>query len=161
MDKLFSIKPLWAFGIFALLDLICVGMGMGVPIFCILLGFLVGWYIVRIITLTTSSTSQVFRKVLLYASVTSAFTLFVMLIIWAPFATYYFDPAQDLTQTGIPMIFFEPRASFVGWIILMILISPFLQLLTTSFGAYLTLLNWSEKGGMVIAPSSTKYDRSG
>ena len=150
MDKLFSIKPFWAFGIFALLDLICVGMGMGVPIFCILFGFFVGWYIVRHITLTTPLATQVFRKVLWYASVTAAFTFLVMFIIWAPFATYFFDPARDLAQTGIPMILYEPRASFVGWIALMILISPFLQLLTTSFGAYLTLLHWLQKGEVKV-----------
>ena len=67
MSKLLTLRPLWAFGIYVLLDLICIGMGMGVPIFCILFGFLVGWLAVKYITSTTTSVPQVFRRVLLYA----------------------------------------------------------------------------------------------
>jgi hypothetical protein len=43
------------------------------------------------------------------------------------------------------MILYEPRASFIGWLVLMILISPVLQMLTTLFGSYLTLLGWLGK----------------
>lgn len=142
MHKLLDIKPLWAFAIFIPLDLFCVAMGMGVPIFCILFGFLVGWVIVPYITNKSSQLDQVFRKVLIYAVTTAAFTLLVMLILWAPFSTNLFDPTKDLAQTGIPMILYEPKASFIGWIVLMILISPFLQLLTTLFSAYLALWRW-------------------
>jgi hypothetical protein len=145
MIKFLSLKPRIALVIFVLLDLICVGMGMGVPFFCILLGFPVGWYIVRYITSTGAQLEQVFRKVFMYSLITTAFTLLAMLLLWTPFAAAIFDPTRDLAQTGIPMILYEPRASFIGWVILMILISPFLQLLTTLFGAYLALLSWMEK----------------
>ncbi len=145
MNKLLEIKPVWALIIFVLFDLLAVGMGMGVPIFCILLGFITGWLIVRYITPTGTTDHQIFRKVLVYASVTAGFTFLVMLVIWAPFATYYLNPAHDLAQTGIPLILYEPRSSFIGWIVLMILVSPFLQLLTTLFSAYLTLLWWLGK----------------
>lgn len=145
MNKLLTIRPLWAFGIYILLDIICIGMGMGVPIFCILFGFLVGWFSVKYITATTTSVLQIFRSVLIYAVITAAVTMLGMVIIWGPFSTFLFDPGRDLAATGIPMILYEPRASFIGWIVLMILISPFLQLLTTLFGSHLTLLGWLEK----------------
>jgi hypothetical protein len=38
------------------------------------------------------------------------------------------------------MILYDPTASFVGWLVLMIAVSPFLQLLTTVFGSHLTLM---------------------
>jgi hypothetical protein len=45
MHKVFSLKIGWVLAIFAFLDMACIGMGMGVPIFCILFGLPVGWYI--------------------------------------------------------------------------------------------------------------------
>jgi hypothetical protein len=120
-------------------------MGMGVPIFCILFGFVVGWFLVEYITATDNSVANVFRKVLKYAFITPAVTLLGMLLIWGPTITYLFDPGKDLANFGIPMILYEPLASFIGWQVLMILISPFLQLLTTIFGSYLTLLFWLDK----------------
>jgi hypothetical protein len=89
--------------------------------------------------LTITDLQQVFSKVLKYAILTASITLVGMLLLWGPFASYLFDPAKDLAQTGIPMILYEPRASLIGWIVLMVLISPFLQLLTTLFSAYLTI----------------------
>lgn len=139
MNKLMSINPLWVFVLFILLDIICVGMGMGVPFFCILLGFPLGWFLVRYITATPMPTRQTFRRILIYALVAAVVTLFLMLVLWAPLATYLFDPTRDLSQTGIPMILYEPFASLIGWLVLMILISPFLQLLAIIFSAYLTL----------------------
>jgi len=35
----------------------------------------------------------------------------------------------------MPLLLFEPLTSFIGWIVLMVLISPFLQLLMTVFGS--------------------------
>ncbi len=145
MKKLFEIRPLWMFLIFVILDTICIGIGMGVPIFCILFGFIVGWFLVKSITNTISDIPQVMRTVLKYASITVSFTMLGMLALWGPFASYLFDPTKDLANSGIPMILYEPRASFIGWIVLMVLISPFLQLLTTLFGAYLVLLGWMKK----------------
>ncbi len=51
-----------------------------------------------------------------------------------------FDPSADLANFGIPLILFDPTASFVGWLALMIVISPFLQFLMTLFGAHSTWL---------------------
>jgi hypothetical protein len=145
LNNLLRLKSLWVFVILAILDFICIGMGMGVPIFCILFGFVVGWFLVKYITATDNSVSNVFRKVLKYAFITAAVTLLGMLLIWGPTITYLFDPGKDLANFGIPMILYEPLASFIGWQVLMILISPFLQLLTTIFGSYLTLLFWLDK----------------
>ena len=150
MKKLLGLRPLWALGIFVLLDIICIGMGMGVPIFCILFGFLVGWLAVNYITATITSIPQVFRRVLWYATLTASVTLLGMVVIWGPTISFLFDPARDLANTGVPMILYEPLPSFIGWLVLMILISPFLQLLTTLFGAYLTLLGWLNEGKSAI-----------
>lgn len=146
MRKLLELRPLQAFGIFVVLDTICIGMGMGVPIFCILFGFPVGWYVVKNITARTTHVREVFRRVLLYATVTATVTLVGMATIWGSSIAMLFDPGRDLANTGVPMILYEPRASFIGWIVLMIVISPVLQLLTTLFGSYLTLLGWLDKG---------------
>ena len=137
---------MWVLIIFVALDTICVGMGMGVPIFCILLGFPVGWFIVEYITISTTSLPQVYRRVLVYALLTSAVTLLMMVVIWGPAVSILFDSNKDIANFGIPMILYEPLASFVGWMVLMILISPFLQLLTTIFGSYLALMRWVDHG---------------
>ena len=128
------------FGIFIVLDTICVGMGMGVPIFCILFGFLVGWYVAKRVATTTEEAREILRKLLLYAAATAAFTLVVMAVIWGRWSVILFDPSTDYANLGIPFILYDPKASFIGWLVLMIAISPFLQLLATLFGSHLTLL---------------------
>jgi len=140
MDKIFTIKLKIVFLIFAFLDLICVGMGMGVPIFCILFGFVVGWYIVRRVTLQEDNPKDISKKSFKYAITTSLFTFIVMAILWGPTIKLLFIPGYDFKNFGIPLILYDPKFSFIGWLVLMIFISPFLQLLTTIFGAYLTLL---------------------
>jgi len=142
VNKLFTIKPGWAFGIYIVLDTICVGMGMGVPIFCILFGFPVGWYMVRMVVATTDQIRKVLRKLLPCAAATSAFTFVVMTVIWGRCIPMLFDPGMDYANFGIPMILYDPKASFIGWLVLMIVVSPFLQLLATLFGSHLTLLAW-------------------
>ena len=145
MDKILRINTKFAFLLFCILDLLCVGMGMGVPFFCIMFGFVVGWYITKRATMLTVSLKEVFRKVLAQALITSLFTFAVMGIIWGPTIRMLFDPAADFKNFGIPLILYDPKISFVGWLVLMIFISPFLQLLTTIFTSYLTLLNWFKK----------------
>jgi len=139
MDKIFKWNIKITLLIFAFLDLFCVGMGMGVPIFCILFGFVVGWYIVRRVTLQGENPNNIFKKTFKYAIITSLFTLVVMAILWGPAIKLLFTPGYDFKNFGIPLILFEPKVSFIGWLVLMVFISPFLQLLTTIFAAYLTL----------------------
>jgi hypothetical protein len=146
MNRLFELNLKTAFLIFAIFDLVCVGMGMGVPIFSILFGFLVGWYVARRVILFTENLKDIFKRVLIYATITSLFSFVVMCLIWVPFGTKLFDPTTDYKNLGVPFILYDPKISFVGWIVLMIFISPFLQLLTTIFASYLTLSKCLRRG---------------
>jgi hypothetical protein len=147
MDRVLRLDARIAFGIFVIGDLVCVAMGMGVPIFCIGFGFPVGWYIAKRVTLTTAKVKDVFQTVLLHAIATSAFTLLVMSVLWGPTTPMLLDPNSDFANFGIPLILYDPKLSFIGWVVLMIFISPFLQLLTILFGSYLTLLSWLKNYG--------------
>ena len=142
MDRILRLNTKTAFAIFAIVDLVCVGLGMGVPLACILFGFFVGWYIARRATIATANVKDVLWEVLVQAVITSAFTFVVMSAIWGSTISMLFDPGADFQNFGHPFILYDPKISFIGWLVLMILISPFLQLLTTIFGSYLTLLHW-------------------
>jgi hypothetical protein len=143
MDRIFKLKLKIAIVIFAVLDLLCVGLGMGVPIFCILFGFLVGWYIARRVMLEIGGQKKILKRVLTYAIVTWFFTFLMMVFIWGSMILWLFDPQADFKNSGIPLILYDPKLSFIGWLVLMICISPFLQLLTTIFASFLTLLSQS------------------
>ena len=149
MHQIFSLKLRWALAIFGLVDIICMGLGMGVPIFCILLGLPVGWYIARRITLRPFDARRTLNKMLLGAALTSAFTFVGMALLWGHSVVMLFDPSADLANFGIPLILYEPLASFIGWLVLMIVISPFLQFLMTLFGSHLTLLWRLSRSGEV------------
>lgn len=150
MDRVLGLNTRVAFAIFVIVDLLCVGMGMGVPFFCILFGFLVGWYITKRETIATSNVKSILREVFVYAIVTSTFTFVVMSVIWGSTIPMLFDPSADFQNFGHPFILYDPKVSFVGWLVLMILISPFLQLLTTIFGSYLTLLRWLKSDSTAV-----------
>jgi hypothetical protein len=64
----------------------------------------------------------------------------LLLAVWGPVVPSAFDPDYDFENFGMPLILFDPWASFVGWLVLMILISPFLQSLTTAFGGCVALV---------------------
>jgi hypothetical protein len=135
-----KLKPPWALGIFVIFDTICVGMGMGVPIFNILFGFVVGWYVIGMLAPVARDTRGVLEQALRYAAVTAGITFIAMAILWGRCLAMLFDSRVDLAKFGIPMILYEAKASFIGWLVLMIVISPFLQFLTTVFGLYVALL---------------------
>ena len=139
MDRFLTLNIRIAFAIYIAADLVCVGMGMGVPIFCIGLGFLVGWYIAMRAIRGSSDVRQTLRTVLLHAVATCLVTFVLMALLWGPTIQLLFDPGYDFANFGIPLILYDPTLSFVGWLVLMIFISPFLQLLTTLFSSYLTL----------------------
>lgn len=138
MRFLFSLKIGWAFAIYALIDILCAGLGMGVPFFCIVLGLPVGWVIVRRLDPHLLSTREMLRKVLNGAALTAAFTFLLMATIWLSSLLMFRDPGMNLANYGMPLILFDPLPSFIGWLVLMIIISPFLQFLLTLFGAHLT-----------------------
>jgi hypothetical protein len=73
-------------------------------------------------------------------------TLVVMVAIWGRSVAMFFDPASDFENFGIPLILYSPKASFIGWLALMMLISPLLQVLTTSSLIYNSdILNWAQE----------------
>jgi hypothetical protein len=141
----FKLKPAWIFVIYLLIDAVCIGMGMGVPIFCILLGFVAGWFLVKYFALETHTPSNLMRQLLWYALLTAGCTFLGMLVLWGPAISWLIDPSRDLANFSIPMILYEPEASFIGWLLLMIVVSPFLQLLTSLFSSYLALMHWMRK----------------
>jgi len=140
MIKLLAIKSQWAVLLYALLDLLCIGLGMGMPIFCLLFGLPVGWFIARKVSTEHQEVEKTLRDILKWASFTSGFTFLIMFAIWGWSVSLLFDPSAELANFGMPLLLYEPKASFIGWLVLMIFISPFLQLLMTVFGAHLTLL---------------------
>ena len=140
MRRILDLRVGWALVVFAFLDLACVVLGMGFPIFCILLGVPVGWYIVETAGNRRLTDSEIRSEVLLGGVVTAAFTLVMMALLWGPSATLLFDGRTDLASLGVPLLLYNARASFACWLALMIVVSPVLQLLMTLFGAHLTLL---------------------
>jgi hypothetical protein len=143
MEKLIKLKARTAVVLYILIDIFCVGAGMGVPIFCILLGFPLGWYIVKRISISEEHSRSINRRILKLALWASLVTFLLMAAIWGRCIPMIFNPTTDFKNFGHPFILFEPKASFIVWVILMIFISPFLQLLTTIFAAFITLI-WSE-----------------
>ncbi|MCK4334643.1 hypothetical protein KAX06_07685 [candidate division WOR-3 bacterium] len=146
MKKFFGLRWWIVLLIYIFLDVIAVGAGMGVPILCIVLGFPVGWYIARRSLLSEYRIGDQMRRIFQVALATSLFTFAVMAILWGRTVSLLFDPASDFANFGIPMILYDPKASFAGWLILMIFVFPFLQLLTTTFAAYLTVAIKANRG---------------
>lgn len=126
---------------YLLADLFCVGAGMGVPLANILFGFVLGWYWIHKNWQPATGVEQLLPKTLRFGLLTSGFTFLVLLAIWGPTVLLAFNPSFDVVEFGHPMILFEPMASFIGWEVLMIVISPFLQLLTTIFAAHVALIS--------------------
>ncbi|BDZ67864.1 hypothetical protein [Methanobacterium ferruginis] len=143
--NIYKINKKTVFIIYVILDTLFVGMGMGVPFFCILLGFPVGWYIAKRLTLSEKGINNILADILKYSLFTSFLTFMWMVVIWGPVSTMLLDPVADFANFGIPMILYHPKISFIGWIILMVFISPFLQLLCTIFASNVTLWRLSEK----------------
>jgi hypothetical protein len=146
MNKLINLKIKNAIILYLLIDIICAGMGMGVPIFCILLGFPVGWYITKRVAQITIEPPRLFYRRILKSSLwTTIFTFLLMLLIWGRIVFMFFDPQADFQNFGHPFILYDPKISLVAWLMLMVFISPFLQLLTTIFASFITLLRMEVK----------------
>jgi hypothetical protein len=140
MHRLLRLRCRWGWALYVVLDALCAGLGMGVPIFNIVFGLPVGWAIARRLEAREQDVLRLLRRAMRYAALTSGFTLLVMAILWGRTVPLLFVPGADLANFGHPMFLFEPRASFIGWLVLMILVSPFLQFLMSVLGAVVTLL---------------------
>jgi len=145
MERLIKLDAKVAVILYIVLDIICVGTGMGVPIFCILLGFPLGWYIVERISVSKADSHLKYYKIFKLALLASVFTFLLMVVIWGRTILMLFDPKSDFQNFGHPFILYDPKISFIGWSILMIFLSPFLQLLTTVFASFITLMKSSVK----------------
>ena len=139
MNNIFNINKKAVFAIYIILNLFFVGVGMGIPFFCLLFGFPVGWYIAKRLKNNEQNLETLLTIILKYAFITSTFTFILMLIIWGPISTMLLNPYADFINFGIPLILYDPKISFIGWILLMIFISPFLQLIITIFASNVTL----------------------
>jgi hypothetical protein len=117
-----------------LINGVLVGAGMGVPIFCILMGAPYGFLAAGKILKKESQTHRHYHYYsgILKASAILAMSTFVfMIIIWIPWVLKSFDTGFDYKNTGMPLILYTLKASFWGWITLMIVISPLLQFMTS------------------------------
>ena len=139
MATLFSRKFILPIVAYCFFDLLAVGAGMGVPIFAILLGFVVGWFAPQIFFRDVSDLRSLLNKCLAASFLTSCFTFLLMILIWVPPARMLLDPSADFVNFGIPMILYDPKASFIGWIVLMTVISPILQVLSSAFASSVRL----------------------
>lgn len=144
MIDIFKINKALAFIAYISLDILSVGMGMGIPIFCILLGFPVGLYLSKRLKAHNNDLNIILGEILKYGFFLSLITLILMMIVWIPFSTMLLDPHANFKNFGIPLILYDPKMSFIGWMILMIFISPFLQLLTTIFTSNVALWRLSK-----------------
>jgi hypothetical protein len=140
MKKLIELKIKNAVILYIIIDIISMGMGMGVPFFCILLGFPLGWYITQRVSVTTEQLYHKYFKIFKLSLFAAIFTIIVMIIVWGSAILINIHSSSDIQNFGHPNILYDTKTSFIGWLILMIIISPFLQLLTTIFGAFITLI---------------------
>jgi hypothetical protein len=142
IDKL-GLKSI--FILYIVLDIVFMGMGMGVPIFNIFFGFLVGWYLARRKSPDSPELKDILKKLLISSIITAFITFVGMVIIWGWSITLLLASDADIKNFGLPLILYSPRTSLIGWLILMIIISPFLQMLTTLFAGNITLLSINSK----------------
>ena len=69
-----------------------------------------------------------------------------MLLIWVGAVMVFYFHNDDFRNFGNPLILCEPKLSVIGWLALMIVISHVLQLFTTLFSFYMTLIMTKKKG---------------
>jgi len=125
---------------YVVIDGLCMGLGMGVPFFCILLGFPVGWFGAMRAWHFVPGQVGAMKRSLRYALLTSLVTLVIMAVVWGRLVPLMFHPVINPTNMGLPLLLYEAKASLIGWLVLMIFISPSLQFLMTAFGSFLTFL---------------------
>ena len=140
MDKMIKLGNKTAVITYLIIDIVCAGAGMGVPIFCIILGFPLGWFIARRTAALAPDPHSINKTILKLSFLASAFTFLLMIVIWGRTIPMFFNSRSDFQNFGHPFILYDPKMSFIGWLILMMIISPFLQLLATIFASFVTLV---------------------
>jgi hypothetical protein len=127
-----------------LADVFAIGLGMGVPIFAIIAGFPIGWWLARRAKDTAPSVAEAsavrpLRALLIQAGALAGVSLLVLAVVWGPHVPKAFDPAVDASGFGIPLILYGEQASMIGWLVLMLVISPILQFMATVTGGAVAL----------------------
>ncbi|MHB1135999.1 MAG: hypothetical protein ACYCXR_05715 [Coriobacteriia bacterium] len=143
-------RPLWRVNlpyiVIGLLDVFAIGLGMGVPALALVYGAGVGWWLVRrgpqVLPEALpapegpSISRAALRSLLAQSAALAAVSLVVLLALWGPSIPLAFDPEFDTAGSGIPLILYTPHASMIGWLVLMIVVSPVLQFaITVASGA--------------------------
>ncbi len=128
--------------IYIFFDLLATALGMGVPFLNILLGFPVGWVLAR-----QAPSRELLPFIWRGAWLTGGVTFLLMAVIWLPQVGNLFNPAFDYSQTGVPLWLYDPKLSYIGWLALMVVVSPFLQLMATLAAAFTFL--WRKDRRMV------------
>jgi hypothetical protein len=140
MNRLFQLKWTPAAVLYLVGVLVSVDAGMGMPFCCIGLGFLVGWYLARRELRHANDFSRMLRRATRTAVVTSLFTFLMMAVIWGPRVGMAFGPRANLPSVGLPAILRGAHEGLIIWALVMVIISPLLQLITTVFASQLTFL---------------------
>ena len=123
--------PLFRYALaYIIFDVILVYIGVGTPFLCVLAGFILGWYTPAA---GGSTLPQQLRSGLKLAIAASFVTFVIMFANWTPAIIKAMDPAFDYAQASVPQFLSNPTASYIGWMMLMIVISPILQTLTMVF----------------------------
>jgi len=131
---------------YVLLDFLMLAAGMGVPVFCVLLGVAVGWFGARRAEYFLPEPGPAMRRVVRYAMVCAGTTAALLLGLWAPLVPRLLSPDVDLYAMGLPSLPGEPRLSAVLLLALLIVVTPLLQFLAVLGGAYLTFMRRLRNG---------------
>ena len=146
--KSFLVRYVKWFAFFGVLDVVATGMGMGVPVVAIALGFPAGYTAARRFGTDDSDTALRFGRVFSAGLLLYGFTMLMMAVIWIPSLVAGIRGSLEITRFGHPFFLYDPRMSFYGWMVLMIFVSPVLQLM-----AFLSAAFWSFMRGIPAVKS--------
>jgi hypothetical protein len=123
--------------ILLVLNVMLIGLGMGIPILNIIFALPLGYQLSKGKTGEVRSRLKEMYKMGLIFSLSS---IVVLIVIWLPQIKWLIDPSLNIANFGHPFWLYDPLISFIGWIILMVLVAPLLQLLSYIFGGVLAIL---------------------
>lgn len=129
-----------AFISYAVMDLLLAGLGFGTPVFCIVFGFGVGWFAALRAEFFVPDLRGAMMRALRYAFLTSGVTMVLMATIWGKHVPHVLNPRVNPGAMGLPLNLYDSRLSLVGWLMLMVITGPAVQVLMTALGSYITFL---------------------
>lgn len=100
-----------------------IGAGMGVPVFAVLYGLPVGWWLGTRLA-TGPDVQAALRSLVLSGAGLAGASLLVLTFVWGPHVHLAFDPQVDAVAFGIPLILYGSQASMAAWFVLMLVIAP-------------------------------------